>query len=190
MKTFYLYKEQLKEFKGDYECTFLTPKDMILISPDWKFPMMLFSGHRCYAIKEKGTVIAYNWINMKFIEYYGFKRSIKQNEAFLYSMFVREEHRGKGIAEYLRYKTLEMLQKTGRDTFYSITDCDNKPALRFKEKIEAKKICKAVYLFKKSFIVKWYDKENKGRLQSSKQKGKEFGKVQDKESCCKEIETS
>ena len=162
MKRYIIYQEQPNEVEGDYECCFLTPKDVLYLRvPGFEshhYVQMLFAGMRCYAAKKGDEIIAFNWINMKNIHYFGTHEELKRNEAFLFFMWVKEEYRGKGVASYLRYKTLLMLEKTGRDLFYSITDMDNKPALRFKERIWAKKLWQVVYLkiFDKAFKINRY----------------------------------
>jgi hypothetical protein len=65
---------------------------------------------------------------------------LKSNEAYLTDMFTVEGFRGKNLAPFLRYKSYEMLKEMGRDTFYSISISFNTPAVRYKEKLEAKKV--------------------------------------------------
>jgi hypothetical protein len=60
-----------------------------------------------------------------------------------------ESHRGKNLAPYLRYKSYEILKELGRDKIYSASDSFNSPAIRFKEKLNAKKL--KLILFVKIF---------------------------------------
>jgi hypothetical protein len=55
-------------------------------------------------------------------------------------MYTRDSYRGKNLAPYLRYKSYEMLKQIGRDKLYSVSDYFNSPAVKFKKKLNTKKI--------------------------------------------------
>jgi len=76
---------------------------------------------------------------------------LKNNEAYLFSMYTMHEFRGKNLAPYLRYKSYECLRKLGKDTFYSVSEYFNYSTLKFKKKLNAKNLKLILYieLFKK-----------------------------------------
>ena len=72
-------------------------------------------------------------------------------------------HRGHDIAPRLRWKCLEFLAASGRRSCYSYSDYFNRPAIRFKEKIGARKLFTGMYvgirgLGGKNFILRRYDR--------------------------------
>lgn len=108
-------------------------------------------GWKCYGAKVDGEIAAFSWFDPKTCHHWLNKMDLKDNEAYLFDMFTYEKFRGKNLAPYLRHKSFEELRKHNKDTFYSVTMFHNKPSLRFKEKLNAKKIyLKARFrLFKK-----------------------------------------
>lgn len=204
IKTYYLYKDTgidipvgVKEkYDSLFECMFLAPKDMYLISyPGYtvmSFISLLFTGHRCYALKKDGKVIAFNWINMRSLDYLGTKIDFKENEAYTYFMFVKEEWRKQSVATYLKYKTLEMLKGTGRNTFYSITELDHPDAIEFKDWAGCVKWKKLIYVswLKRAFKLKSYDTLQKGKMRGLQQERETTIKADVKEKGKKEIEAN
>ena len=70
-------------------------------------------------------------------------------------------YRGKNLAPYLRYKSYEMLKEMGRDKLYSISEYFNSPAVKFKQKLNAKKLKIILFInlfnkFSRCFTVKTY----------------------------------
>ena len=108
--------------------------------PVERIPALLEGTEKCIALKYKDEIAAFMWINLIEFKYKSIVVPLKSNEAYLTDMFTVEGYRGKNIAPYLRYKSYEMLKEMGRNVLYSISICFNTPAVRFKEKLDAKKV--------------------------------------------------
>ena len=159
---FYLYEEGLsgdiwksrKDNFDQYEIGFLSPPDMKEIAAlsrgDWASEEELLArlkdGHKCFGAKYQGKIVAFTWSGFERCQYRNYGFPLRGDEAYLWDAFTIPSLRGKGIAPYLRFKFYEELQKLGRNTFYSITLCSNKPALRFKKKLNAKPLILAIYI--------------------------------------------
>lgn len=141
VRRFNLYKEGSYAVMSDLKVKYMAPTDFKHIETKdytfWNYIHELVGGSRCIALIKDGGVVSYLWVNDKMIDYYLLKIPLKKNEAMLYFHVTKPEERGKGYAEILRAKVYDILRSQGKDTFYSITDLENKPALRFKEKIGA-----------------------------------------------------
>ena len=172
---FYWFREGINgttmpDVKGnisDYSVEFLGPGDMKLIEtitsvyPEEKLLAFLKAGQKCLGIKYKNEIAAYMWINLNKLEYKSILIHFESNEAYLWNMFTMESYRGKNLAPYLRYKSYEMLHEMGRDKLYSISEYFNSPAIKFKQKLNAKilKLMLHIRLFKKfqwNFTLKTY----------------------------------
>lgn len=106
--------------------------------PEEKMLDDLRSGKKCIGLKHKGLVAAFMWIELNdFVFKYKVFR-IKANEAYLFNMHTMEQFRGRNLAPYLRYHSYEILKKTGRDTFYSISEYLNASTIKFKKKLNAR----------------------------------------------------
>ena len=150
VKRFNLYKEGDYKIKSNLKARWLSPIDLKYIEDSkntfWKFMGEMLIGSKCLGLIADGVVLSYLWVNIKSIEYYGLKISLKENECYLYSAMTKPDKRGNGYAEILRSKCYEMMRSRGRSVFYSITDSNNEPALRFKHKIGAKIVTTYKYI--------------------------------------------
>ncbi|MHC4843946.1 MAG: GNAT family N-acetyltransferase [Planctomycetota bacterium] len=165
---FYLYQEGI--FRDDwqsfanefdqYEVNFLGYEDMkeieTLSRGDWSSEERLLGrfndGEKCFGAKYQGKIAAFTWSNFESCHDKRYKFPLRDDEAYLWDAFTIPSFRGKGIAPYLRFKFYEELQKLGRNTFYSITLCSNKSALRFKKKLNAKPLILAIHV---RLLKKW-----------------------------------
>jgi len=152
---YYLFQEginitEIPEIKGDvadYSFEMLGPEDMKIIGAinfvrfsEIKLLSLLNAGEKCIAIKHKGEIAAFMWINFTEFNYKSTAVQLKSNEAYLYFMNTMETYKGKNLAPYLRYKSYEILNEMGRDKLYSISDYFNSPAVKFKAKLNSKKL--------------------------------------------------
>jgi hypothetical protein len=163
---------KIPEIQGttaDYSFESLGPDDMKTIEAldkGWsrsyeRLTALSEDREKCIGIKYKGEIAAFMWINFVEFKYKSTVMPLKSNEAYLTDMYTVEAYRGKNLAPFLRYKSYEMLKDMGRDVLYSISICFNSPAVKFKEKLDAKKLNIILYiqLFKKfhrSFTLKSY----------------------------------
>jgi hypothetical protein len=171
---YYLFQEginvtkipQIKGINPDYSCEMLKPEDMKILGAinyagfsEEKLLSMLEDGQKCIGIKHNGEIAAFMWINFKKLSYKSTVMHFESNEAYLWFMYTLESYRGQNLAPYLRYKSYEMLKEMGQDKLYSISDYFNSPAVKFKKKLNAKrlKLILFVQLFNKvshTFILK------------------------------------
>ena len=152
---YYIYLEEITNRnmqhieKGFEEYSFhhLGPQDMKIIdsiqnggwNSEKKLRKKLKKGNICLGIKHADKLVAYSWYTLKKCSFKGKKYKLKDNEAYLFDMYTLPSYRGKGIAPYLRYQAYRELEKLGRKKLYSCTTYFNIPAMRFKEKLNAKK---------------------------------------------------
>ncbi len=151
---YYLFQEranfiEMPVIKGtveDYLVEFLGPDDMKIVGnthpgfPEEKLLKFLNTGQKCIGMKHKDEIVAFMWINFIECSYKSTIIHLKNNEAYLWFMYTMESYRGKNLAPYLRYKSYEILKDMGRDILYSFSDYFNSPAVKFKNKLNAKKL--------------------------------------------------
>jgi len=96
------------------------------------------AGDTCLGIKHNGEIAAFTWYSLEKCRSGHYPVTMRENEAYLYDMYVLRAFRGHNLAPILRYRNYEVLERLGRDTFYSITERSNKASLRFKQKLGAR----------------------------------------------------
>ncbi len=158
----YLYEEcdlNLNPRLDRIEVGFLDSSDLKAISkspevPDSEETLLrrLDNGCMCLGIKHEDQIAAYTWCNLEKCDYDGrLVFRLEEDEAYLFDARTFQAYRGKNLAPYLRYQLYEHLAKMGRTRFYSATSLLNASALRFKEKLRARRVRLYVYfgLFKR-----------------------------------------
>jgi ribosomal protein S18 acetylase RimI-like enzyme len=160
----------IKDLESDCSIEIFLPEDMALMKDNdsgfsyQDFLNFLEDGQKCIGIKHKGKVAAFMWINFNDLKYKSFHMQLKSNEAYLWSMFTMEEYRGKNLAPFLRYKSYEILHEMGKDTLYSVSEYFNTPAIRFKQKLNARILNLLLYIrffkmFERNFTLRSYYKK-------------------------------
>ena len=116
----------------------------------------LNKGDACLGVKHRGEIVAFTWYSLARCASRLHPVTMKENEAYLYDMYVLKAHRGSNVAPALRYRNYEVLRGMGRDTFYSVTELSNPASMRFKQKLGARPVLLGIYigLFDK-FQVRW-----------------------------------
>jgi hypothetical protein len=111
----------------------------------------LNKGDSCLGVKHQGRIAAFTWFSLVGSGDGIYPVTMKENEAYLYDMYVLKAFRGSNIAPCLRYRTYEVLRGMGRDTFYSLTELSNSASIRFKRKLGAQPVLLGIYIgvFKK-----------------------------------------
>jgi GNAT superfamily N-acetyltransferase len=153
VRPYYVFREGLlegnpKDFLADsrgYEITFLTHEDIQnldriegRIVTAQSMQDNLNRGHKCLGLKIDGKVAAFTWCLLDVFPFPPTKEyALRQNEAYLFDMYVLRAYRGHAIAPLLRYSCYEKLAKIGRTVLYSVSDVSNRPAIRFKKKLDA-----------------------------------------------------
>ncbi|OGP60333.1 MAG: hypothetical protein A2V65_00760 [Deltaproteobacteria bacterium RBG_13_49_15] len=150
---FFLYQEglsnesqkNLKPSLEPCETIFLGPEDLKAITANPEsmeteeaLRKRLSRGCIGIGIKHHDEIISYMWGNVRECDCNYIKFKLRGNEAYLSHARTLNAYRGKNLAPYLRVEFYRILKKMGRDRIISITDYLNKPARRFKEKLDAK----------------------------------------------------
>ena len=110
-------------------------------------------GDTCLGIKLDGEIAGFTWFSTQENRSRLYQSTMKDNEAYLYDMFVFKAFRGYNLAPCLRYKNYEVLKGLGRDTFYSVTQCSNTASFRFKQKLGSKAVFLGVHI---NIAKKWH----------------------------------
>lgn len=115
----------------------------------------------CLGLEHNNQIAAYMIIGDKDVNCKDKIFPIKNNEAYLSSMWTFHEYRGRNLAPYLRYKSYQVLKEQGRDTKYSISEYFNKSTIKFKNKLNSKHLQLYVYCdlfgkWKKHYLLKSY----------------------------------
>lgn len=150
---FYIVREGLSDKDGlnvkpkldPCHVVFLKPSDMKAISSSPEVPQTedvflkrLSDGCLCIGIKHYDEISAYMWCNLKQCDSNLKRFDLSKDKAYLMDARTFNSYRGKNLAPYLRVELYRHLRQMGRTKFISITSYLNTPALRFKEKLNAK----------------------------------------------------
>jgi len=178
IRPFYWMKEgisvdTLPEFEddsGEYSFEFFGDEEMGAIGVTEErgdnvetYHEWLREGSKCFGVKHRGNIVAYNWAAFGEVPHeWANGYHLKDNESYLFHMYTMKQYRGKKMAPYLRTASYRALKEMGRDTFYSLTSAFNKPAIKFKRKLDARPLKLGLYiqLFKR-FSWHWTLKEYK-----------------------------
>lgn len=131
----------------------LSPKEIQILSenPEVKeasefIPKKINNDWLCMGVKYDESVVAYMWCNLHECNDRLLQFNLKGNEAYLTFAYTFKAFRGKNIAPFLRRELYKYLQTLGRNKFYSITEYLNKPAVRFKKKLNARLLKLYLYI--------------------------------------------
>ncbi|MFC2164289.1 GNAT family N-acetyltransferase [Acidobacteriota bacterium] len=135
----------IKDNIEEYTFQFMVPEDIEILPESEElsrsksvFRKRLDKGNKCFCAQHHGQIVAYTWFDFEACRFIEPLFNLKENEAYLFDMYTLKSHRGKNIAPHLRYKSYEALNEMGRDTFFSISEYFNAPAIKFKKKLNAK----------------------------------------------------
>jgi ribosomal protein S18 acetylase RimI-like enzyme len=162
IRPLYVFKEGLsdrepKDFGSslrDYEITFFTSEDMKALDcvdgrdvTEVAMRDLINKGAKCLGIKIEGRIAGFTWCRF---DTFGHplenKFTLRENEAYLFDMYVLKAYRGVNLAPLLRYRCYEELTKIGCTALYSYSDVSNAPAIRFKKKLDARVISLWLYI--------------------------------------------
>jgi hypothetical protein len=121
----------------------------------------LEEGKKCLVVRHQGSLAAFSWFDLESCHSSLYKFKLNEGEAYLFDAYTLKPFRGKDIACHLRFKLYQELEAMGRNNLYSITEYFNKPAVRFKKKLNSKPLILGIHirLFKKwsrSWKIKGY----------------------------------
>lgn len=94
-------------------------------------------GHLCVLLKHEDHIAGYTWADFNEVNDTTCNYVLQPGEAYLYDAFIAPEYRGRALAPYMRFECYKHLRQADRHTFYSLSDYFNKPAIRFKQKLDA-----------------------------------------------------
>ena len=103
-------------------------------------------GHLCLALKHEGEVAAFTWCDFDAVYFESCQRPLQADEVYLYDAHTLEAYRGRRLAPCLRYQCYAALKARGYRVLYSSSDCLNRPAVRFKRKLNAKFLYMALHV--------------------------------------------
>jgi hypothetical protein len=157
----------LKRITSEYSFELLGPEDIKIIGTldagysEERFLALLDAGEKCIGLKHNGEIAAFMWINFKELSYKSTIIHLKSNEAYLWYMYTVKSYRGKNLAPCLRFKSYEILKEMDRDVLYSVSNYFNSPAIKFKQKLNAKKLkiilfIKLFNIYSSSFTIRSY----------------------------------
>ena len=95
-------------------------------------------GQKCFALVCKSQIAAFMWCDLNELTFAPCKRMLKEHEAYLFDAHTLKAFRGQNLAPYLRYGCYKILTSMGRYVIYSYSDYFNRPAIRFKKKLNAR----------------------------------------------------
>jgi hypothetical protein len=94
-------------------------------------------GVKCFALKHRDQIACMTWFNFTECDCRFLQRPLKDKEVYCFEMFTMKSYRGRNLAPYLRFKAMNAVKALGAETFYSVSDYFNPPAIRFKKKMNA-----------------------------------------------------
>jgi hypothetical protein len=157
----------IKGNEADYTLEFLGVDDMKAIgtrADGYNAEILLQklkNGKKCIGLKFKNEIAAFMWIDFNSCNFTPHPVSMKENEAYLFSMYTMHEFRGKNLAPYLHYRSYEFLKQHGKDTFYSVSEYLNYSTIKFKKKLNARNLKLILYIelfkkFRRSYTLREY----------------------------------
>jgi ribosomal protein S18 acetylase RimI-like enzyme len=162
VRPYYVFREGLfggkpKDFRVEsrsYKISFLSNEDVQnldriegRIVTERVMQDKLSNGHQCLGLKIDGKIAGFTWCQLDIFDFPRAKGFLlRENEAYLYDMYVLRAYRGLNIAPLLRYSCYQELAKIGRTVLYSVSDVSNRPAIRFKKKLDARIMSLNLYM--------------------------------------------
>ena len=127
----------------DCSSALITPEDLSTVAAftDWVtvegLQDRLNKGHLGVVLKHGDQVAGYAWADFDEVNDVDCDYVLQPGEAYLYDAFIAPDYRGRGLASYLRIECYKRLRRAGKHTFFSVSSYFNKPAIRFKQKLQA-----------------------------------------------------
>jgi ribosomal protein S18 acetylase RimI-like enzyme len=118
-------------------------------------------GLLCYAVKDKGRIVAKMWCDLEEFNFPPNYHRLGNHEAYLFGAYTDPSYRGQNLAPMMRLNCYTALRAIGRDSFFSYTDYFNVAARRFKQKLGAVEESLRVHVtlfgrFSRSFTLRRY----------------------------------
>ncbi len=128
-----------------------TEIDRISLSPEspgleQEKSQLLREGCVCYGLLEEGEILSYMWCDYRRCRSKLASFRLRDDEVYMFRAVTFSQHRGKNLAPFLRSRVYNLLRQAGRTNLFSITEALNYPAVRFKQKLNAKPLRLGLYL--------------------------------------------
>jgi ribosomal protein S18 acetylase RimI-like enzyme len=153
LNPYYLYREGVRQHQTEWpELSTVFPSSVlqateiasVAASRAWsaveQIQARIDKGHLCIVLKHRGRIAGFTWADFDEVNDSACTYELAPGEAYLYDAFIAPEFRGRSLAAYMRAESYRLLRAAGRHTFYSISDCFNTPAIKFKTKLNAERI--------------------------------------------------
>ena len=98
----------------------------------------LEQGCLCLGLKRGEDIAAFNWVNFEACDHVDNIIPMQESQAYLFDMYTLTPFRGMGLAPRLRCDTYRYLKQLGYAEFLSVSEYFNRPAIRFKLKLNAR----------------------------------------------------
>ena len=137
---------EIKELNSVYSVEFLDVNDMKIIAKNARgytemdFLSRLKDGKLCLGLKHRDNIVSFMWIYLNECTFEPRKFRLKKDEAYITDMYTMESYRGHNLAPFLAYKNCEILSKIGRFKIYSASEYFNSSAIKYHQKLNAKKL--------------------------------------------------
>jgi len=165
---FYIFNEDVKagmsantlSLPKNFEFCHLTDQDM----PELELlPMrtrkagsllkLMEDGNRCLAIRIHGQIAAFSWFNTHECNFSGAQFPLGASEAYLFDTYTSPDFRGQNLAPLVRQEIYKVLYALGISKALSVSECFNRPAIRFKSKLGATKKSLLLFVSLKKFNI-------------------------------------
>jgi len=160
IQPFYVFVENIKQqipyhyqngFK-EYDICLLGQSDMvnIALTPDRKInekelSSRLKKGNICLGAKYHGEIVSFAWCDLDECHYEGYRFTLEEDEAYTFDAYTKMDYRGKELAVHLRYQLYKELTRLERKIVYSISNRFYVPAIRFKQKLDAREVDSGIF---------------------------------------------
>lgn len=137
----------------DYETGFLGREEMMAIArvpgggvTENQVREWFDDGRTCFGLKQGGKILSYVWCNFRECRYLGLRIPLKDDEAYLFNTQTLRSHRGRNLAGLVRARLYRELSGRGMVHYYNVVSVFNRPSLRVKKKLGARKVKVFLYV--------------------------------------------
>lgn len=174
IKPYYLVEESLDEMPANLpepraphlQMRFLSPEDAAAVGrmPEGDLseraardPME--TGVCGFGAWSDGELVAFNWANLRELYFEPCRRPPAEDEAYLFGAKTARPYRGMNLGPAMRRELYVQLAALGRRRLLSISYTFNRPAIRFKQKLNARFTHHYLYLglwgwYRRNFLLK------------------------------------
>jgi hypothetical protein len=97
-------------------------------------------GNRCLGFRRQRDLVAFSWCDLEQCNFRGFQFPLQENEAYLFDAYTLVPYRGQRLAAAVRCALYRELAAIGKTRLLSLSYALDKPAVKFKERLNAQKL--------------------------------------------------